>query len=187
MESIFTFILLKYGEKRLWGREKGKRIREQIIEYFYSDKFNIQKHDTLQIDFTGIDLLEYAFATELVVVLISRLSSELKGKHVILTGMNPLVKENISIALEKAKLFALVMEGDDNWHLIGKVSEPIEQTFSAVARLKSVDTPTLAEELAASVHSINNRLKVLLSMGLVKRKEIIAPSGGIQYIYQSII
>lgn len=185
--NIFKFSLIKYGEKKLWGKEKGKRIREQIIEYFCSSSFNVQKFDILEIDFTAIDLVEFSFVSELIVVLIARFSGELKGKHLILSGMTPLVRENVNIALEKAKQIALVLDDGKKWSLIGKCSEPIRNTFDKVVEMKSVDTPSLAKALNTNVHSINNRLKVLLSFGLVKRTEIIAPSGGIQYIYHSII
>lgn len=187
VKIIFKFSLIKYGEKKLWGRDKGKRIREQILEYFYSNNFNVQNDEILQIDFTGVDIVEFAFVTEMLVVLISRLSGEMKGKHVVLSGIAPLIKENIGIALEKAKQVALVIEEGGSWSLIGKCSDQIRQTFTAVVEKGSVGTPTLAEILNTNIHSVNNRLKVLLSFGLVKRTEIIAPSGGIQYIYHSII
>lgn len=187
VKIIFKFSLIKYGEKKLWGRDKGKRIREQILEYFNSNNFNVQNYEILQIDFTGVDIVEFAFVTEMLVVIISRLSGEMKGKHVVLSGIAPLIKENIGIALEKAKQVALVIEEGGSWSLIGKCSDQIRQTFAAVVENGSVDTPTLAEILNTNIHSVNNRLKVLLSFGLVKRTEIIAPSGGIQYIYHSII
>jgi hypothetical protein len=185
--SIYKFSLIKYGEKKLWGRDKGKRIREQIMEYFNSSNFNVQNEKILQLDFTAIDIVEFSFVSELLVVLIARLAGEMKGKHIVLSGMNSLIKENVSIALEKAKQVALVIEEVNNWALIGKCSDPIYQTFAAVVEKGSVDTPSLAEMLNTNIHSVNNRLKVLQSFGLVKRTEIIAPSGGIQYIYHSII
>ncbi|MDX9872424.1 MAG: hypothetical protein RBT41_08405 [Clostridia bacterium] len=187
MRAIFKFSLIKYGEKKLWGRDKGKRIREQIMEYFNSSDFNPQNADILQIDFTAIDLVEVSFINELLVVLISRLTGEMKGRHLILSGVNPLIAENISVALEQAKQIALIIDQNNKWKLVGKSSEAIRQTFAKVVEQKSVDTPTLAELLQTNVHSVNNRLKILLSFGLVKRTEIIAPSGGIQYIYHSII
>jgi hypothetical protein len=187
VRAIFKFSLIKYGEKKLWGRDKGKRIREQIMEYFNSSDFNPQNADILQIDFTAIDLVEVSFINELLVVLISRLTGEMKGRHLILSGVNPLIAENISVALEQAKQIALIIDQNNKWKLVGKSSEAIRQTFAKVVEQKSVDTPTLAELLQTNVHSVNNRLKILLSFGLVKRTEIIAPSGGIQYIYHSII
>jgi hypothetical protein len=185
--GIYKFSLIKYGEKKLWGRDKGKRIREQIMEYFNSSSFNVQNEDILQIDFTAIDIVEFSLVSELLVVLIARLAGEMKGKHIVLSGMNPLIKENVSVALEKAKQVALVIDEANNWSLIGKCSDPIHHTFEVVVDKKSVDTPTLAQILNTNIHSINNRLKILQSYGLVKRTEVIAPSGGIQYVYHSII
>jgi len=179
---IFTFGMMKYGENKLWGREKAKRIREQILEYFAMSNNSI-----LHIDFTGIDIVDFSFATEGIAVLIARLSGELSGKNIIFSHMKPLVKENVSAALEKADLCALVLEEKNRWSLIGKCSEPIRETFEALVNLKSADTPALAGATNSNVHSINNRLKVLMSLGLVKRTKITAPSGGTQYIYHSII
>ena len=179
---IFTFSLIKYGENKLWGREKAKRIREQILEYFYASN-----QDILQIDFIGIDVIDFSFAAEGLVVLITRLSGELKGKHIVFTNMKPLVKENVGVALEKAGLCALVKEGKDSWSLIGKCSDILKETFDALLETKTADTPKLAELTNSNLHSINNRLKDLMSLGLVKRTRINAPSGGTQYVYHSIV
>ncbi len=184
---MFRFNMIKYGEKKLWGRDKGKRIREQITEYFYSTNFNAKNEDILLIDFSAIDMVDFTFASELVCVLIARLAGEMKGKHVAICGMNPLVEENVQVALEKAKQIALVLDNEEDWHLAGKYGEQIREAFETLVRQKSIDTPALAERLGTNIHSINNRLKVLLSFGLLKRTEKIAPSGGIQYIYHSII
>lgn len=179
---MFTFYLIKYGENKLWGREKAKRIREQILEYFYSSNKN-----TLQIDFTGIDIIDFSFATEGLVVLITRLSGELKGKHIVFVNMKPVVKENVSVALEKAGLCALVQDTKDTWSLIGKYSDTLKETFEALLSSKSADTPKLAELTNSNLHLINNRLKELMLLGLAKRTRINAPSGGTQYIYHSIL
>jgi len=182
VNSIYTFGLIKYGEKKLWGREKAKRIREQILEYFITSG-----KETLILDLTAIDLVDFSFATEAFAVLIARLSKELSGKHIVFSNLAPLVRENIGIALEKADLCALVLEGRNSWSLIGKCSEPIAKTLEYVCKLKSADTPTLARLLNTNVHAVNNRLKVLMSLGLVNRTKTTAPSGGKQYVYHSIL
>lgn len=151
------------------------------MEYFYSSNKSI-----LQIDFTGIDIIDYSFATEGLAVLITRLSGELKGKHIMFVNMKPLVQENVGVALEKAGLCALVQD-KENWSLIGKCSEQLKETFEALVESKSANTPTLAELTNSNLHSINNRLKDLRTLGLVSRTKINAPSGGTQYIYHSII
>ncbi|MCR4440547.1 MAG: DUF4325 domain-containing protein [Peptococcaceae bacterium] len=182
MDNIYTFSLIKYGEKKLWGREKAKRIREQILDHFMASG-----RETLNLDLTAIDIVDFSFAAEAFAVLIARLSKELSGKHIVFSNMAPLVRENISIALEKADLCALALESKNTWSLIGKCSEPVTKTLEYVLKLKSADTPTLAGLLNTNVHAVNNRLKVLMSLGLVNRTRITAPSGGKQYIYHSIL
>jgi hypothetical protein len=170
----------KFGEQ-LWGREEGKRIRDEIIEEFLLNDYLV-----LVMDFIGVSRIDFSCASEIVSVLILRISGELKGRHVILANLSSFVEENIDAALEKAELCCIVLE-DQSWKLIGKFSETLIQTLQKVSELKSADTPTISDALKIAVPSCNNRLKTLLSLGMIKRNEIIAPSGGKQYMYYSIV
>jgi len=138
------------------------------------------------LDFSGVDILDFSFASEVIGVIISRLAQELYGKHVILTQMNKFVEENIGVALERPELCALIMD-NNKWRLLGKCSDKLIETLKLIIELKEVDTPTLAHHLKINIPACNNRLKTLNLLGLIDREEISAPSGGKQFLYRSII
>jgi len=179
---MYTAKIATDSTKRFWTRDLGVAVREKIMVDFIRSGENI-----LKFDFTGVEIVDFSFASEVIAISISRLAKELIGRHIIVTGMNKSVEENIEVALERSELCALVLEAEDSWKLIGKCSSSLLSTFKAVMELKQTDTPTLAGNLQTTVPVLNNRLRVLTDLGLVKKEESSAPSGGRQYIYSSII
>jgi hypothetical protein len=171
----------RFGEQ-LWGREQGKKIRDEIIESFLA-----QRHRVLLLNFSGVTRIDFSCASEIVSILILRLSGELKGRHLVLSGLSDFVEENIDAALDKAELCSLVIFEDGSWKMIGRYSETLLQTLSKVINMGQADTPTLANALGIAVTSCNNRLKTLVNLGMVGREEQTAPTGGKQFIYSSII
>lgn len=179
---MYRILLSQEGQKRFWTREIGADKRNRIMSEFLSTN-----QDILLIDFQGIEIIDYSFASELIAIPIARLAKELLGKHIILQNMNKTVEENVTAALDKAELCALVINDDCEWRLIGKCSEPLKTTFAKIVKLKKTDTPTLSQELDTTIPTLNNRLRVLLELGLIKREEASAPSGGRLNLYYSII
>ncbi len=180
MDRLIVNIAEQFNEQ-LWGREEGKRIRDTIIDSFLS-----QHKDVLLLNFYEVSRIDFSCASEIVSVFILRLSGELKGKHLMLTGLSQFVEENIDAALEKAELCCITLT-NDSWKLIGKYSDTLHQTLSKVVELGETDTPTLSNSLGIALQSCNNRLKTLVNLGMIKREEIIATSGGKQFMYSSII
>ena len=52
---------------------------------------------------------------------------------------------------------------------------------------KKMDSRMLADELNTTIQVINNRTTTLSKLGIIKRNSEDAPTGGKQYIYESII
>lgn len=174
-------IAQSFGDS-LWGRELGKTVRDKII-----DGFKNQLKRVLLLNFSGVNRIDFSCASEIVSILILRLAGELKGNHILLSGLSPFVEENIDAALHKAELCSLVLLDNENWKMIGKYSDTLQQTLSKVIEMGQADTPTLASALNIAVTSCNNRLKTLVTLGIVGREEQVAPTGGKQYIYKSIV
>ncbi|WNQ09649.1 hypothetical protein MJA45_18705 [Paenibacillus aurantius] len=170
-----------FGEQ-LWGREQGRTVRDQIIGSFLS-----QEKSVLLLDFTGVSRIDFSCASEIISVFILRISGELKGRHLLITGLSQFVEENVDAALSKAELCCLFVESDGSWKLIGRYSDTLFNTLKKLKELKQADTPILSNALDIAITSCNNRLKTLVNLGLVKRVELTAPSGGLIYLYYSII
>ncbi|WP_338555591.1 hypothetical protein [Paenibacillus sp. KS-LC4] len=181
MECFEVNIAQNYGDS-LWGREHGRTVRDKIV-----DNFAKQPKRLLLLNFSGVNRIDFSCASEIVSILILRLAGELKGNNIMLSGLSSFVEENIDAALYKAELCSLVLFDDGEWKIIGKYSDALQQTLSKVIELGHADTPTLASALNIAVTSCNNRLKTLVTLGIVGREEQTAPTGGKQYIYKSII
>lgn len=181
MDRYVINLANQFGEQ-LWGREQGKQIREEIIDLLLKARQRV-----LLLDFSGITRIDFSCASEIVSILILRLSGELKGRHLVLSGLSNFVEENIDAALDKAELCSIVLIANGSWKMIGRYSETLLQTLSKVIELGQADTPTLAADLNIAITSCNNRLKTLVNLGMVYREEQIAPTGGKQFIYGSII
>lgn len=182
MERYTINIATKYSITELWGREEGRKIRESIV-----DEFSAQNKSVLLLDFTDIKRIDFSCASEIVSILIIRLAAELKGKHIVLYGLSQYVKENIDAALGKVDKCCIVLDENDEWYLIGKFSDSLKDTLSTVVALEEGDTNKIANALSIAVTSCNNRLKTLVDLGMVGRKEISAISGGKQFLYYSIL
>ncbi|CAM4527421.1 hypothetical protein [Paenibacillus xylanexedens] len=181
MERFEVNIAQTFGDS-LWGRELGKSVRDKIV-----DSFIKQSENVLLLNFNGVNRIDFSCASEIVSILILRLAGELKGSHLVLTGLSTFVEENVDAALYKAELCSLFLIDNDEWKLIGKFSDTLQQTLAKVIELGQADTPTLAAKLNITVTSCNNRLKTLVMLGLVNKEEVSSPSGGKQYIYKSIL
>ncbi|ULO07057.1 hypothetical protein H1230_29635 [Paenibacillus sp. 19GGS1-52] len=180
MERFQVNIGSQYTDQ-LWGREAGREIRESILNSFLA-----QTHSVLILDFTEVSRIDFSCASEIVSILIIRLSAELRGRHIILTGLSDLVRENIDAALSKVDKCCLVTN-ETEWYLIGKCSDSLKDTLSKVIEFEISDTNKIADSLSIAITSCNNRLKTLVDLGMVSRKEVPAPSGGKQFIYYSIL
>ncbi|MNP44996.1 hypothetical protein D3C76_1388840 [compost metagenome] len=139
------------------------------------------------LNFSGVNRIDFSCASEIVSILILRLAGELKGNHILISGLSQFVEENVDAALHKAELCSLIISEGRQWRMIGKFSDTLQQTLKKVIEIGQADTPTLASALNIGVTSCNNRLKTLVTLGMVGREEQTSPTGGKQYIYISVI
>ena len=63
----------------------------------------------------------------------------------------------------------------------------IKDIINLLHKNKKADSRLLADALGTTVQVINNRTTTLTKLGLVIRKIEDAPTGGKQYVYESII
>jgi len=180
---MFIVSLYKIANNELiWGRPTAKKYREIILEQWDEDK-----EETLVLDFSSIALVDYSAACELIGVPISRLQSELKDKHVIIRNATSEVAENINVALHRQELCCMNILDENKYELLGKWSAGLKDIIDSLYVKRKADSRALAEELKTTIQVINNRTTTLYKLGLIKRESYDAPTGGKQYIYESII
>lgn len=172
----------KFGELLIWGHDMGEEYREKILS-----EWKNSKQDILNIDFNGISIIDYSASSDIICSPISRLAGELEGKHIVISNAIKDVKENIIVTLERQELCCINMFEEKKYEIIGKCSEGLKNIVQLLYENKSMDSRMLAERLNTTVQVINNRTTTLYKLGMIRRISIDAPTGGKQYIYESII
>jgi hypothetical protein len=180
--------LLKDGGKEMTGRSRGIRVREFIERVFKQERNPL----LVLLDFSGVGSIDFSWADEVVAKVISRLwSGEYGEKYLVLKGLNVSQAENISVALERKRLAAIVM-GSEGWQIIGSLNNYLVHTLNQVMERRHLTLRELSEEEGIRMNTSGTRLLNLYKKRLVVRME--GPSArkenshrGRQYIYQSLL
>lgn len=181
----FMFIINLYeltNKNLIWGHENARNYRNIILK-----KWNESMDDVLVMDFKQITMIDFSAASDLICIPISRLQADLIGKHIIISNAENEVRENINVALDRQELFCINLLEQDTYEILGKCSNGLKDIFKVLYEKKKADSRTLADILNTTVQVINNRTTTLYKLGLLKRRMEDAPTGGKQYIYESII
>lgn len=164
------------------GHFTARKYREVIFE-----RWEQSSDEILVLDFEKITMVDYSAASDLVCIPISRIQTELKEKHIIIKNAQKEVRENINVALERQELCCINLLNEDAYEILGKCSEGLKNIIQVLHKKKKSDSRMLADILNTTVQVINNRTTTLAKLGLVIRTLEDAPTGGKQYVYESII
>ncbi len=103
--------------------------------------------------------------------MISRLwSGEYGEKFLVLKGLNASQVENISVALERKRLAALVT-GSEGWQIIGSLNNYLAHTLNQVMEKRHLTLRQLSEEEGIGMNTSGTRLLNLYKKRLVVRGE----------------
>lgn len=181
LKDHFTYQLLSEDDDgAFWGREEGRKVREQIENALSS----VDAGQTLVVDLKPVEVMDFSFSSEVFGKLIGRLGSEYPGRMLVLSTPSPYVKENLGAALDALGLMALAYKGPRSWELIGKWAETDLETLEALQRLNDAAAPQLAEALGIQLTTCNQRLRKLVEAGIVARTRAVGKAGGDQYVYR---
>lgn len=180
--------LSKDKVKEMTGRTRGVKVRSLLERLLRVE----QGPFLVLLDFAGIGPIDFSWADEVVAKMISRLwSGEYGEKYLVLKGLNASQLENISVALERKRLAALVT-GAEGWKIVGSLNNYLAQTLSTVMEKRRVTLRQLSEEEGIGMNTSGTRLLNLYKKRLVVRGE--GASGkkenshrGRQFIYQSLL
>ncbi|OGP91206.1 MAG: hypothetical protein A2156_02795 [Deltaproteobacteria bacterium RBG_16_48_10] len=180
--------LSRNGVKEMAGRSRAVKIREGIEKILREEKEPL----LVVLDFGGIGPIDYSWADEMVAKLISRLwSGEYGEKFLVLKGLNTSQLENISVALERKRLAALVT-GSGGWRITGFLNNYLVHTLNQVMGKRCLTLRELSEEEGIGMNTSGTRLLNLYKKRLVVRVDGTgAEKGevyrGSQFIYQSLL
>lgn len=163
-----------------WGNARGKEVGA-LLENF------IKKHpetDVFKLSFHGIERTDASFSREAIVEIASRF----RPRHAITIvdlDDDDLI-ENLEVAAVK-KEQPLFMWHNDSWKLLGK--SPTKGNIDLLNYILTVAEATTSAAAAAldlKLTNVSTKLKQLWESGYIMRREEMAPSGGIEFIYYRI-
>ncbi len=171
------------GSINLVTRETGVVIRERLERELIADA----DPTVASLDFSGVGVVDYSCADEVIAKLISRLlSGEYGDKFIVLTGLSSNQMENIEVALERKKLSVLSVKEAGDWHVIGFLNNYLRKTLVSVMGRGSITLRELAEEVGIGLNTGGTRLLNLYKKRLIWRSEEVSKEGGRQFVYKSL-
>lgn len=163
-----------------WGSDEGVAVREKLLRV-------VEEHPDavmIRVSLAGIRRTDASFARESVI----ELAHQFRGRRgVCVVDMPSLdVFENWDAAALKRGQ-SLVMWGTKGPQLIGpRPSEDTWQLLKLVLKRGEVSTSEAARVLKKQVNNVSTRLKRLSDEGLVLRRDVNSPTGGLEYRYIAI-
>ena len=159
--------LLRNGAKEMTGRSRGIKVRGSIERTLKAEERAL----LVFLDFSGVGPIDFSWADEVVAKMISRLwSGEYGEKFMVLKGLSASQAENISVALERKRLAALVT-GSEGWKVIGSLNNYLAQTLNTIMGKRHLTLRQLSEEEGIGMNTSGTRLLNLYKKRLVVRLE----------------
>jgi hypothetical protein len=173
---------LKNGSSDLVTRPSGQLIRERIERDIEKE----QAGSVIAIDFSGIGVIDFSCADEIIAKLLSRLlSNEYGEKYIFLTGLNDNQRENIEVALERKNLAVVALMGDGKRALLGSLNNYLRKTLLQIDKKRKLTAKELSKTMRLEANTSGTRLLNLYKKRLVKRIDIIR-DGGRVWVYETL-
>jgi len=159
---------LKNGSIDLVTRPSGQVMRERIEK----DILKEDEGSVIALDFSGIGIIDYSCADEIVTKLISRLlSNEYGDKYLLLTGLNENQQENIEVALERKELAVIAEKREGKKFLLGSLNNYLRETLELIVKNGRITARELADMVKIEANTSGTRLLNLHKKRLVLRRD----------------
>lgn len=181
--KIFMSEEMANGSSNLVTRETGAVIRERLERELMTEA----DPTVAFFDFSGVGVIDYSCADEVIAKLTSRLlSNEYGDKFIVLEGLSSNQMENIAVALERKKLAVLYLQEGGGWQVIGFLNNYLRKTLVSVMGRGSITLRELAQEGGIGLNTGGTRLLNLYKKRLIWRSEEVSKEGGRQFVYKSL-
>jgi hypothetical protein len=171
------------GSSNLVTRETGAVIRERLERELMTEA----DPTVAFFNFSGVGVIDYSCADEVIAKLTSRLlSNEYGDKFIVLEGLSSNQMENIAVALERKKLAVLYLQEGGGWQVIGFLNNYLRKTLVSVMERGSITLRELAQEGGIGLNTGGTRLLNLYKKRLIWRSEEVSKEGGRQFVYKSL-
>jgi len=175
---------LRNGSANLVTRETGRIILTRIEK----ELRNVNNGGIIAFDFSGIEVIDYSCADEVIAKFLARLQiGEYGDKYIFLQNLSPSQKENIQVALERKNLAVLSIDSEKNWEIIGTLNNYLTDTLKVIMKEGKASTRELSDKLRLELNTASTRLLNLHKAKLVKKCEEKNSNGRRQFIYKSFL
>jgi hypothetical protein len=170
------------GEPEAWGNDRGREVFAQLLA-------RVEQHPgalVFEISLEGIRRTDASFPRESVVELARRFRKQFA--FVITDASKEDLLFNWDAAADK-KEQPLFLKGDDgSWKILGpQLSSAKERLLEYVIKHKKVRTAQVAADLFLKISNASTQLRDLWEMGYVLRREEVADTGGMEFVYLSVV
>ncbi len=173
---------LKNGSNDLVTRPSGQIVRERIEDEIAGEEDGV----VVTLDFSGIGIIDFSCADEIVAKLISRLlGGEYGDRFIVLIGVNENQKENIEVALERKGLAAIARMSNGSDVLLGSLNNYLKETLHFVSEKGKIAAGELSERFRLPANTSGTRLLNLYKKRLVKRTDEMR-NGGRVWVYERL-
>jgi len=164
----------------VWGNAKGKEVGA-LLENILLRHPGI---DIFKVSFEGIQRTDASFSREGVVEIASRFRT--KHAFAIVDLEDEDLIENLDMAAVK-KAQPLFLWQDDSSRLLGpSPTKGNADLLNYILTVGEATASTVASTLNLKLTNASTKLKQLWETGFIMRREELAPSGGIEFIYYRI-
>lgn len=170
------------GETEAWGNDHGREVFAQLLA-------EVEQHPgalVFEISLAGIRRTDASFPRESVVELARRFRKQFA--FVVTDANDESLLFNWDAAAIKKEQPLFVKAADGSWTMLGpQLSSAKDRLLEYVMRNKKVRTAQVAADLSLKISNASTQLRDLWEMGYVLRREEVADTGGVEFVYLSVV
>lgn len=163
-----------------WGNSQGKEVGSLLEQYINCHPAS----EIFHLSFHGVERTDASFSRESVVEIACRFRAR-KAIAIVDLEDEDLI-ENLDVAATR-KAQPLFMWQGESWTLLGPgPSKGNKDLLNYLMDQRETTASSAAATLDLKITNASTKLKQLWEDGYVMRREDLAPSGGIEFVYYSI-
>lgn len=163
-----------------WGRSEGREIYNRLLNFVEGTPETI----VFRVSFDDVRRLDMSFASETLVEL-ARRYRRTKG-FCLIDLSDKDIAENIDAAAERKSQPLLIWEGKSARVIGGGPSEGTREAFQFAMGRAECRASEFAIQKGISIANASMKFKQLWNEGFLLRRESVADSGGVEFVYQRI-
>ena len=169
------------GKDHLFGNVQGREVFKKLLDFI--DSHPTQK--IFEVSLEGIKATDASFPRESVISLAKQLRGE-KWFFITNFDTSDLIDNWDYAAKAKEQPIAISTDSSKPSVIGPEQKSAAWELLNFLFKNDSATTALVAKDLNISVQNASTRLKKLVNEGLIYRSEEVAPSGGIEYLYNYV-